>query len=1103
MKKITLLLAAIFAAGTIFGQEICDNGIDDDGDNLIDLNDAVDCNCSTSIPTSLIPNPSFEDMSCCPEGFSIMPDPPNDPGYNGLACADGWDQASNATSDFMNICNFTGFAPTPFPDGNGAAGFIIERNIIGPIVTDYVEYLGNCLTSPLTAGIDYQLTFSIAFDWAGLGAPPSDPTCPVDITLFGTPNCNDIPWAGNECPTNGGFMELGSISYTPVSGAGWGQITIAFTPSVNINAIALGGPCSIPAGCGYDIDITTGSIESPYFSVDNLILNQSSLFPDLTVTQTGEFGVGAVVLTANTSETGTYQWYLNGVAILGETSATLNIPDGGCNPGSYQVVFTNTATGVCSMVEPDLIINCPLEVCADMNGDLTVQNGVEPYTWQEEGLIEDCSACFPAVPPLIPECSFPPGCATMVTGWVEFSNGTTVTPPSYPIRIIDGSGQEIIFTTPGDVSPCVICDFPTLSNTFQNPICAGGNDGSIDLTVIGNSTYSVVWDNAETTEDIADLMAGVYIATITDDNNQACFQTDTVTLADGQAPTIDNTVIVGASCGASDGSLQIIATGADLPFNYSIDNGTTFQPANSFTGLAIGNYDVVVEDALGCQTAEMVSVTNIGAPTLDNIVAVDPGCGATDGTIQLTASGGTAPLQYSIDGGTTFQPSGTFSSLAGDTYNIVIEDAGGCQLTNQVILNATTNPVIDNVAATDPACAGADGQIIITASGGTPPFSYSIDNGVTTQIPATFSGLQVGNYDIVVIDAAGCQSTTTATLNTDALPSITAVTPTDLTCNSGCNGILEIDATGGTAPFQYSLDGNNFQPSNIFNTVCAANYNVVVRDANGCETTSNTVTVGTDAYVDVNAIDFTASVVCSGDEIILTAQISDGLAPYTINWNNGDTGIDTTVNPSTTITYQFNVEDGCGKIDQGNVDVTVAQYTVLLDGISDSIICELDEINLYVSAMGGALDQYTFNWTGQDIVSGKETDTAKVVSSVAVEGGATVVLSYTVDVTDHCGNMVSRTVEVIVQDCDLYVPNVFTPGNDDLNDRLVIANLEKHPNSSLQIYSRWGIRIYESDNYQNDWNGGKFSEGVYYYVLQPSDTEIEPLTGYIQLFRAD
>ena len=108
-----LLIGSLIFSSSAFSQEICNNGIDDDGDGLIDLNDAVDCNCtpiSTSGP-SLIPNSSFENMACCPSSYSQV------------NCASGWVQATDATSDYMNTCGFVMGAATaaglvPFPDGN-------------------------------------------------------------------------------------------------------------------------------------------------------------------------------------------------------------------------------------------------------------------------------------------------------------------------------------------------------------------------------------------------------------------------------------------------------------------------------------------------------------------------------------------------------------------------------------------------------------------------------------------------------------------------------------------------------------------------------------------------------------------------------------------------------------------------------------------------------------------------------------------------------------------------------------------------------------------------------------------------------------------------
>ena len=107
-KKLLLLLFICFSAVS-YGQEICDNAIDDDGDGFIDLNDD-ECVCDAALPSSLIPNPSFEDRTCCPTMNAR------------LDCAVGWIQASNPTTDYVHTCghylgntSIPAVAPQPFP----------------------------------------------------------------------------------------------------------------------------------------------------------------------------------------------------------------------------------------------------------------------------------------------------------------------------------------------------------------------------------------------------------------------------------------------------------------------------------------------------------------------------------------------------------------------------------------------------------------------------------------------------------------------------------------------------------------------------------------------------------------------------------------------------------------------------------------------------------------------------------------------------------------------------------------------------------------------------------------------------------------------------
>jgi len=168
--KHVLFIYCLFLSTIAFAQvEICDNGIDDDFDLLIDLNDD-DCDCEVVAPVSLVPNPSFEDINCCPDNKAQ------------LKCATGWIQASAPTTDFIHTCDYMGPTlyppPQPFPDGKGIVGF--RNGLINTSVNaNYKEYAGACLLSPLLKDSLYRFEFDVGFSY--LSRSP-----PIDITFFGT-----------------------------------------------------------------------------------------------------------------------------------------------------------------------------------------------------------------------------------------------------------------------------------------------------------------------------------------------------------------------------------------------------------------------------------------------------------------------------------------------------------------------------------------------------------------------------------------------------------------------------------------------------------------------------------------------------------------------------------------------------------------------------------------------------------------------------------------------------------------------------------------------------------------------------------------------------
>ncbi len=232
---------------------------------------------------------------------------------------------------------------------------------------------------------------------------------------------------------------------------------------------------------------------------------------------------------------------------------------------------------------------------------------------------------------------------------------------------------------------------------------------------------------------------------------------------------------------------------------------------------------------------------------------------------------------------------------------------------------------------------------------------------------------------------------------------------------------------------------------------------------------------------------------CSSNPVVLGGTTTGGVEPYSYQWSTGATTQFITVSPTVTTTYYVLVSDPCGS-PVGFDSVTVyLPSTQALQAIasSDLEVCSGDPALLTVSATGGS-QPYSITWT---TISGVDTvpNANGVINSFTPTGSGT----YLVTVQEGCGAVSGDTIRISVADCAVLPPNVFTPGGDGINDVLVFDGLENFPGSALYIYNRWGVKIYESSDYRNDWNGSSVSDGTYYYILNVVDGR--SLTGFVTI----
>ncbi|HOM41666.1 MAG TPA: gliding motility-associated C-terminal domain-containing protein, partial [Bacteroidales bacterium] len=790
---------------------------------------------------------------------------------------------SAAGTDNQTVCVNTAITDITYST-TGATGATVTglpAGVAGIWAADAVTISG---TPSVTGIFNYTVTLT-----GGCGTVTATGTITVTtcctITLISPAGTDNQSVCINTPITNITYSTTGATGATfsglPAGVTGnWAAdvVTISGTPTTSGTfnyTVTLTGSCGGETASGTITVVPDNTITlTSAAGTDNQAVCINTAITDITYTTTGATGATFTGLPAGV----TGVWAADAVTISGTPSEsgifnyTVELT-GGCG--------TVSATGVLTVNQiPVLVVTDPAPVCSPSTVDLT-----DPAitAGSEAGLT--------------------------FTYWLD---AAATTP--HPLPATSGAGTFYIRGTNAsgcfDIKPVTVTvnDSPNGVATVTHVTCPGGNDGAIDLTVSGGTApYSFLWSNGATTEDVSNLTAGSYSVTITDVNG--CSTIVSADVNDGAGTPITVTVnVTGILChGESTGVVDITVTGGTAPYSFIWNNGATTE---DLSGIPAGTYSVVVTDVSGCSATAEGTVSEPDSIVIGMSVT-DVRCfGEANGAVDITVTGGTPNYTFLWSNGETTED---ISGLSGGKYTIAVTDANGCVATAEADVAEPAQSLVATAVVTDVLCYGeSTGAVDVTVTGGTAPYTFLWNNGATTE---DLTGIPAGNYSVTVTDAHGCTAFTGGTVSQPATGMSASVTVTDVLCNGGNNGAVDLTVTDGTAP--YTFLWNNGATTEDLTNVTAGSYSLSITDATGCTIVQNAqVTEPPALSVEATVVNATCPDTRDGS---ITLTITGGTPPYTALWSDGVTGITRSAGDST---YTVIVVDNNGCTATLDVEVT-------------------------------------------------------------------------------------------------------------------------------------------------------------------------------------
>ncbi len=832
----------------------------------------------------------------------------------------------------------------------------------------------DCSGTPTTTAANVRTTVMTLANWslstASVGQYSGCTFLASNPVITANPANRTICAGGNTTFT---VAASGATSYQWYQNSGSGFIALTNTApysGVTTNTLTITGATSAMNGYQYRaVAIGSGSATSNAATLT--VINISTTGSKTDVSCNGGSNGQATVVPSGGIAPYSYSW-----APIGGTAATAT----GLSAGTYTVTVTDNfgcqTTRTFTITQPATSVSGTTVVTnvscnGSSNGaiNLTPTGGTAPYTFNWGG-------------------------------GITTEDRTGLSAGTYTVTITDANGCT------GTVNATVTQPATSVSGTtvVTNVACNGSSNGAINLTATGGTApYTFNWGGGITTEDRTGLSAGTYTVTITDANG--CTGTVNATVTQPATAVSGATVVTNAACnGSSNGAINLTPTGGTAPYTFNWGGGITTEDR---TGLSAGTYTVTITDTNGCTGTVNATVTQPATSVSGTTVVTNVSCnGSSNGAINLTATGGTAPYTFNWGGGITTEDR---TGLSAGTYTVTITDTNGCTGTVNATVTQPATSVSGTTVVTNVSCNGSsNGAINLTATGGTAPYTFNWGGGITTE---DRTGLSAGTYTVTITDANGCTGTVNATVTQPATSVSGTTVVTNVSCNGSSNGAINLTPTGGTAPYTFNWGGGITTEDRT--GLSAGTYTVTITDANGCTGTVNATV--TQPATSVSGTTVVTNVACNGSSngaINLTA--TGGTAPYTFNWGGGITTEDRTGLSAGTYTVTITDANGC----TGTVNATVTQPATAVSGatVVTNAACNGSSNGAINLTPTGGTAPYTFNWGG-GITTEDRTGLSAGTYTVTITdaNGCTGTVNATVT---QPATSVSGTTVVIVINCN-------------------------------------------------------------------------------------